>query len=62
MLYSHADALKAAPPAVVTVGGLFGVPWATIVYVLTAVYLFLQIYFLVRDKWWRDKEDKDGRD
>lgn len=62
ILYDHtlqAEAAKAAPPVGVTLSGLAGVPWDTVVYILTAVYLVLQIMFIVRDKWWRDDDGSD---
>jgi ribose/xylose/arabinose/galactoside ABC-type transport system permease subunit len=49
-----AEAAKATPP--VTVIGLhsfFGVPVAEWLMLLTAVYTAFQLYFLLRDRWWR---------
>lgn len=45
--------VKAAPPVAVIVTGLAGVPWQTIVYVLTALYLTVQIGYGIW-KWSRD--------
>jgi hypothetical protein len=62
LLYDHtiqAEAVKAAPAVGVAASSLAGVPWDTIVYILTAVYVLLQIIFIVRDKWWRDKDGSE---
>jgi hypothetical protein len=49
------EAAKAAPP--VGVGGmvLVGVPLSDWVLILTGLYTALQLFFLLRDKWWRDR-------
>jgi hypothetical protein len=53
--------LKASPA--ITVGSLsilgYGVAdWAM---VLTIIYVAFQLFFLIRDKWWRDRKGKNGR-
>lgn len=52
-----AEATKAAPPATVTGLYFMGYPLSNWVVVFTLLYVWLQIYFILRDKWWRD----DGR-
>lgn len=54
------EVLKATPP--VTIGGLtvYGVDLPTIVLLLTAVYTFLQIVFLLRDKLGQRRRKDDG--
>ena len=53
------EASKATPP--VTVGALhfLGVQLSDVVTVLTIVYVVLQLYFLIRDKWWRQRGPKE---
>ena len=55
------DTIKASPS--VTVAGLtvLGVPVQEWLILATIVYTFLQIYFLLRDKWWRQRKDRNGR-
>lgn len=56
------EALRAGPS--VTVGGLtlFGVGLPDIVMIVTLVYTIFQLYFLLRDKWWRQPKGKhNGR-
>ena len=55
------EAIKASPP--VTVGGLtlFGVSLPDLVMLATLAYTVLQIYFLLRDKWWAKRKAKNGR-
>ena len=56
------EVLRAGPS--VTVGGLtlFGVGLPDIVMLVTLVYTILQLYFLLRDKWWRQSKGKrNGR-
>ena len=50
-------ATKASPPLTVGAMTLFGVPLSDVVLVLTALYTLLQIFFLLRDKWWRLRGD-----
>lgn len=57
-----AEASKAAPP--VTVGGLTlaGVPLSDVLIIVTIVYTLLQVFFLLRDKWYNPrKAKKNGR-
>lgn len=49
------EATKAAPPLGVGSMVLFGVPMSDWILVLTALYTVLQLFFLLRDKWWRDR-------
>jgi hypothetical protein len=64
MTNNHSDVLteaaKAAPT--VTVGGLtlYGVGLSDYVLIVTLIYTVLQIYFLVRDKWWKPRKAKNG--
>ena len=55
------EGLKAIPT--VTVGGLtlFGVVLSDWVMILTIVYTLAQLVFLLRDKWWRQRKDRNGR-
>lgn len=55
------EGLKAVPT--VTVGGLtlFGVVLSDWVMIITIVYTLFQLFFLLRDKWWRQRKDKNGR-
>lgn len=50
------EALKVSPPATVGTLAFFGVPVSNVILALTLVYAVLQLYFLLRDKWWRDRE------
>ncbi len=54
------EAFKAAPS--VTVGGLSlaGVALSDWLIILTIIYTGLQLVFLLRDKWWRQR-GKNGR-
>jgi len=47
---------KASPPVTVGALTLMGVPLQTWVLVATLVYTVLQVVFLIRDKWWRDRD------
>ena len=55
------EGLKALPT--VTVGGLtlFGVVLSDWVMILTIAYTLAQLYFLLRDKWWRQRKVKNDR-
>lgn len=46
---------KASPPATVAGITLGGVSLPDITYILTAVYTMFMLYFLLRDKWWRQR-------
>jgi hypothetical protein len=52
------EVLRASPP--VTVGGLtlFGVGLPDMVMLATLVYTLLQLFFLLRDKWWRQRKGR----
>jgi hypothetical protein len=52
------EGLKAAPPVTVTGLALGGIQLSDIVLLLTALYTVLQIFFLIRDKWWRRRDRK----
>lgn len=54
------EGAKAAPA--VTVGGLTlcGVSLPDLVMIATLVYTLVQLFFLLRDKWWRQRKDKNG--
>lgn len=54
------EVIKAAPT--ITVGGLtlFGVGLADWVLLVTLIYTVFQLYFLIRDKWYRQLKDDDG--
>lgn len=49
------EVIKATPP--VSGAGLiiYGVQLSDITLVLLALYAVLQLFFLLRDKWWRDR-------
>jgi predicted benzoate:H+ symporter BenE len=55
------EAIKATP--VITVGGLtfFGVGLADWVLLAALIYTVFQIYFLLRDKWYRPRKGTNGR-
>lgn len=46
---------KAAPPVAVTGLTCWGVGLPDVVLILTTVYTVFQLYFLLRDKWWRQR-------
>lgn len=54
------EATRAAPP--VAVGGLTlgGVGLSDWVLIATLVYTVLQVGFLIRDKWYRPRKDRNG--
>lgn len=60
MTQHHSDLItetaKAAPT--VTVGGLtlFGVVLSDWVMILTIIYTLLQLFFLLRDRWWNKRK------
>jgi hypothetical protein len=55
------EAARAAPA--LTVGGLtlFGVALSDWVLLTTLVYTVLQLYFLLRDKWYLPRKARNGR-
>ena len=54
------EAIKASPA--LAVGGLtlFGIGLADWVLILTIIYTLLQLFFLLRDKWYRPLKDENG--
>lgn len=46
---------KTSPPIAVGITYLAGIPLSTWVLIATLVYTMLQTYFLLRDKWWRER-------
>ena len=60
MTQHHSDLITEAAKATptVTVGGLtlFGVVLSDWVMILTIVYTLLQLFFLLRDKWWNKRK------
>lgn len=55
------EATKAIPPLVVGGITLLGVGLSDWVLFLTIIYTAFQLYFLLRDKWWRQRKDRNGR-
>lgn len=56
MFKEVADAtVRAAPPAAVATMPIFGYGVAEWVQVATLIYIVLQAFFLLRDKWWRQR-------
>ena len=55
-----AEAMKASPS--VAVGGLslMGVGLADWLIILTIIYTVAQLYFLLRDKWWTNRDTDNG--
>ena len=51
----HAAVIKSAPPAIVFASGL---TLNDLVAIVTIVYVVLQGFFLIRDKWWRQRGRK----
>lgn len=39
-----------------------GLPWGEIAAAATALFMLLQSYFLLRDKWWRDRKRRKEPD
>lgn len=54
-----AEVAKATPPVAVGLLAMAGVYLPVVIMVLTLVYTLLQMYFLIRDKWWRDRKAKN---
>lgn len=54
------EAMKASPS--VAVGGLslMGIGLADWLIILTIIYTSAQLYFLLRDKWWKQRGTPDG--
>ena len=53
------EIVKATPPTSLSALILMGYPLSDWVFVLGAVLLVLQLYFLIRDKLWRQRGRKD---
>lgn len=53
-----AEVVKASPSVTVSGLVLFGVPLSEWVIIGSAVLVVLQVFFLLRDKWWRDRNAK----
>lgn len=49
------EVAKAAPPVTVGSLALAGIPLSDWLLILTILYTILQIFFLLRDKWWRKR-------
>ena len=54
------EAARAAPAVTVTGLSLFGVSLSEWVFLLTIVYTLLQMFFLIRDKWYYQRKADDG--
>lgn len=52
-----AEAVKAAPPISVSGLAILGYNLDVWVLLLTGLYTILQVYFLLRDKWWRQRNE-----
>ena len=55
------DTIKASPSVTVVGLTVLGVPVQEWLILATIVYTLLQLYFLLRGKWWRQRKDKNGR-
>ena len=53
--------IKASPSVTVVGLTVLGVPVQEWLILATIVYTLLQLYFLLRGKWWRQRKDKNGR-
>ncbi len=48
---------KAAPPVTITALSFLGkIEWNEVVLILTAIYTAAQLFFLLRDRWWRERQ------
>lgn len=54
------EVAKASPPVTVTGLSLYGVSLQEWVLLATLVYTLLQLYFLLRDKWWAKRKASNG--
>lgn len=52
---------KVAPGGTVVGLTFVGVPIADWLVLATLLFTLLQVYFLLRDKWWRQRKDRHGR-
>lgn len=55
------ESVKAAPPAAAVGLSFFGVPVNDLLTVILIVYTACQLFFLLRDKWWRPRKERQGR-
>lgn len=55
-----AEMAKASPPVTVVGVTLGGISLSDVTYGLTAVYTLCMLYFLLRDKWWRQRGKPKG--
>ena len=64
MTTQHSDitveAFKASPSVAVGSLSLTGVGLADWLIILTIIYTLAQLYFLLRDKWWKQRGTPDG--
>lgn len=49
------ESVKAAPPVTVVGLTILGYPISEVVQVAVLIYTVLQVFFLLRDKWWRQR-------
>lgn len=54
------EAARAAPAVTVTGLTLFGVSLSEWVLIMTLVYTLLQMFFLIRDKWYYQRKAENG--
>jgi hypothetical protein len=54
------EALKASPAIAVGSLSIMGYGISDWTMVLTIIYVAFQLFFLIRDKWWRDRGGKRG--
>lgn len=55
------EAVKAGPAIAVSGLTFMGVGLSDWLILLTIVYTIAQLGFLIRDKWWRQRKDRNGR-
>jgi hypothetical protein len=56
---AYMETAKLAPPVSVSTLALAGLPLSDWVIILTVIYTVLNLFFLLRDKWWRQRGRKD---
>lgn len=54
------EAFKASPSVAIGSLSLMGVGLADWLIILTIIYTVAQLYFLLRDKWWKQRGTPDG--
>jgi hypothetical protein len=57
VLLTTNEAVKASPPVAVVSLNLVGVQLQDWVLIVTLVYTLLQVYFLLRDRWWKQRKE-----